>query len=116
MKKKTNKTIKEINEAFPDLKDKKVFELANTLEDILKVKRLVLSKDGDVLLTVLKNNCFNALNKLVYVAKNEPDMNVLLGLISSYSANIDLLSQLQDINTEDEIRKQLDEAVIEAIG
>jgi hypothetical protein len=48
-------------------------------------------------------------------AKIDPTLESLLGLISAYSANIDLLSSLQDIKMEEEIRAQLDEAVKSAV-
>lgn len=113
---KQNKTLKEIKTALPDINSEKVEDLSNALDDVLSVKRIFTSSDGQVLLKTLKNNCSLYLLKLISVSKDNPSLESLLALISAYSANIDLLSQLQDIKIEEEIRNQLDEAVKEALS
>lgn len=108
------KTINEIKKALPDIDSTKVEDISNELDRILAIKTLFNSPGGKELITVLRNNCSIALRKLVIQAKNNPDLNTLLALIMDYSANIDLLSTVQDISLEKEIRLQLDEAVKEA--
>lgn len=110
----SKKTRKEIEDALPGLKSEKVDVLAEELDQILALKRVSESKDGKVFLDVLKNNCYIALRKLIIAQKKGSDYQELMGLIAEYSANIDLLSKLQDIGAEKEIRNQLDEAVKEA--
>lgn len=108
------RTLKDIKRALPDLKSEKVVVLADELDRILTVKKIFSSADGKVLIDVLRDNCVVALRKLVIKAKDNPDLPSLLGLIATYSSNIDLLSQLQDISIEQEIKEQLDQAVKEA--
>ena len=108
-----SKTYSEITDALPDLKSEKVKDISEELDRILAIKTLFESDGGKELITVLRNNCSVALRKLILKSKDNPDLPTLLGLISMYSANLDLLSTMQDISLEDEIRRQLDEAVIE---
>lgn len=109
-----SKTYKEIKKALPDLQSEKVNVLADELDRILQLKELFESDGGKQLVTVLRNNCSTILRKLVIRSKENPDLPTLLGLISSYSANMDLLSTLRDVSMEQELREQLDEAVKEA--
>lgn len=111
------KIIDEIKQGLPDIDSKKVEEISNELDNILAVKRIFSSPDGSVLLNTLKSNCYTVLNKLVnYNKLANPDINTYISLVATYSANLDLLSQLQDIKLEQEIRDQLDEAVKEALS
>lgn len=110
------KTYKEIKEALPDLQSEKVNVLADELDRILEIKKLFESEGGKHLVTILRNNCANTLRKLVIKSKENPDLPTLLGLISAYSANIDLLSTMRDVSMEQELREQLDEAVREAVN
>lgn len=107
-------TYQEIQKALPDLENEKVMVLSDELDKVLAVKRLFQSQDGSQLLNLLRNNCSIALRKAIIAAKNG-DEKLLTATILDYSANIDLLSTVQDISTEEEIRKQLDEAVKEAM-
>lgn len=109
-----NKTIKEIKEALPNLKSQKVEDISDELDRILAIKTLFQSEGGKVLINDLRNNCSIILRKLILKSKENPDLPTLLGLISAYSAYMDLLSSVQDISLEKEIRDQLDEAVKEA--
>lgn len=110
------KTHDEIQKSLPNLKSEKVKDIADELDRVLAIKTLFQSEGGKQLITVLRNNCSVTLRKLVIEAKNNPSLPILLGLISAYSANIDLLSTVQDISMEEELRNQLDEAVKEAFG
>lgn len=107
------KTIREIKKSLPELQSEKVEVLANELDRILSIKKLFQSDGGKELITLLRNNCSIAIRKAMVAAKNgEKTESFLL----DYSANLDLLSSVQDISLEEEIRKQLDEAVKEAFG
>ncbi len=110
------RTIKEIKEAIPDLNSEKVEVISDTLDSILALKKLWKSEGGQELINVLRNNCFVALRKLITAAKNNPTLESLLSPTFEYSSNMDLLSTIQDISTEKELREQLDEAVKEAMG
>ncbi len=112
---KNKSTIKEIKEALPDLKSEKVETISDELDKVLALKRLWTSKDGQQLLTVIKNNCSIALRKATVLAE-KGDKDSLLAMVLKYSANMDLLATIQDINMEQELRTQLDEAVREAMG
>lgn len=109
------KIIKEIKTALPNLKSKKVEEISEELDNILAIKKLFTSDGGKILLGVLKNNCSLALRKAVISAK-KADKEELVSNVLEYSANLDLLSTLQDISLEEELRNQLDDAVLEALG
>jgi hypothetical protein len=109
------KTYKEIKEALPEIEAQKVRDISEELDRILAIKTLFTSEGGKVLITLLRNNCSNTLRKLILVSKDKPDLPTLLGLIAMYSANIDLLSTVQDISIEEELREQLDSAVKEAM-
>ena len=108
------KTYKEIKKALPDLENNKVKDISDELDRILAIKTLFQSEGGKELINVLRNNCSVTLRKLILKAKENPDLQTLLGLIAMYSANIDLLSTVQDISIEEELREQLDFAVKEA--
>ncbi len=110
-----NKTIKEIKTALPDLESEKVEIISDELDRVLGLKALFKSDGGKELIKVLRDNCIRALTALVAESKDKPDINTILGLISTYSANIDLLAQLQEIKFEEELRNQLDDAVKEAM-
>ena len=109
------KTLREIKSGLPELNSEKVEIISDELDRVLSLKLLFTSEGGLELIKVLRNNCAVALNKLVAKSKDNPDLPSLLGLISSYSANVDLLGQLRDVSSEEELRDQLDEAVREAM-
>ena len=110
-KKRNNKILAEIKGALPDLKSEKVVTLSEELEKVLALKKLFQSEGGEHLLTVLRNNCSAALRKASIAAKKGESANPF---ILDYQANMDLLGTVQDISMEEELRNQLDEAVIEA--
>lgn len=110
------KTYKEIKKSLPELKSEKVEAISDELDRILAIKKLFESEGGKELIIVLRNNCSIALRKLVTKAKENPSLPELLGLISSFSANLDLLATMQDIPLVDELRDQLDEAVKDAMN
>lgn len=109
------KTIKEIKTALPDLQSEQVELISDELDRVLGLKALFKSDGGKELIKVLRDNCVRALTRLVQEAKDKPEVSTLVGLIATYSANIDLLAQLQEIKFEEELRNQLDEAVKEAM-
>lgn len=105
------KTYKDIKKALPDLESEKVKDLSDELDRILAIKTLFQSEGGKVLITVLRNNCGVAMRKAVLAAKKGENT---VPFLLDYSANVDLLSTVQDISFEEELREQLDEAVKEA--
>jgi len=107
------RTLKEIKKALPDLESEKVEVLSDELDKVLAIKKLFDSEGGKVLLGVLRNNCSRTIRKAILAAKAS-DEKLLLATVLEYSANMDLLSSLQDIKMEDELRTQLDEAVKDA--
>lgn len=107
-------TYKEIKAALPDIDAQKVRDISEELDRILTLKTVFTSDGGKVMLEHIKNNCSIALRKSIIAAKNG-DEKLLTANILDYSANIDLLSTLQDISLEEEIRTQLDDAVKEAM-
>lgn len=109
-------TKKEIKKSLPGIDSERVDIIADELDRVLSIKEVFTSPGGKELIKVLRGNCYRALNNLIAVSKKEPDLPTLLGIISTYSANIDLLSQLQEIKSEDELREQLDEAVKDAMS
>lgn len=102
-------TAKQIKE-FTGLEGEKVEILADELDRIQELKVLWKSDAGKALLARLVTNCEAALTGLY----GESDLTRISTLVASYKANIDLLGELQDISAEDEISRQLDEAVKEA--
>jgi len=109
------KTYKEIKKALPAIKSEKVEIISDELDKILAIKKLFLSEGGKELITLLRNNCSIALRKAVLAAKNG-DEKLLSAHVLDYSANMDLLSTVQDISLEEELREQLDDAVKEAMA
>lgn len=109
------KTFKEIKKAIPDLRSKKVEDISDELDRILRIKKLFQSDGGRELITVLRNSCSTSLRKATIAAKNGDD-KLLMALILDFSAHLELLSTVQDISIEEELREQLDEAVKEAAG
>ena len=111
------RTFKDIKTSIPNLEKsegaEKVEVLADELDRILSIKGLFQSDGGRELITVLRNNCANAVKKAVYAAKNGENT---VPFLLDYSANMDLLSTIQDISIEEELRVQLDEAVKEAMN
>ena len=107
------KTYKDIKKSLPDLDSKKVEEISDELDKILAIKTLFQSEGGKELINLLRNNCSVAIRKAVIAAKNADD-KLMHAMLMDYSANIDLLSTVQDISLEEELRLQLDEAVKEA--
>jgi hypothetical protein len=108
------RTAKEIKDSLPGINSEHVEVLSDELDRILALKTLFRSEGGKVLIDGLRSTCAVTLRKLIIKAKDNPDLPSLLGLISVYSANAELLAQVQDISMEKEIRMQLDEAVKEA--
>lgn len=111
LKKKTSSTLREIKVALPDLNSEKIEVLADELDKILAIKKLFQSEGGEILIGVLRNNCSIALRKAILAARKGDSANPF---ILDWGANIDLLSSVQDISMEEELRIQLDEAVLEA--
>lgn len=107
-------TIRDIKKAIPDINSEKVEVLADELDRIQALKTLFRSDGGQQLIGVLKRNCASTLRKLYGAMDDKPTLETLMGLIARYTANLDLLSELQDISIEGEIQAQLDEAVKEA--
>lgn len=107
------KTYKEIKAALPNLESEKVRDISDELDRILRIKMLVQSEGGIELVKSIRSNCAVALRKSIISAKNG-DEELLIANVLEYSANVDLLSTLQDISIEEELRQQLDDAVIEA--
>jgi len=106
----SKKTYKEIVKALPEISSPNVEDLADAIDDVIAIKNLFQSDGGKLLIEKLRTNCSHAITKAIYYAKNGlPDLVVISVL--DYSANIDLLSKLQDISMEKELREQLDELV-----
>jgi len=108
------KTISEIKKALPNIKSEKVEVIADELDRILSIKKLFQSDGGKELITLLRNNCSVSLRKAIICAKKGEEKE-LISLILDYGANMNLLSSVQDISLEEELRLQLDEAVKEAM-
>ena len=104
-----NKTAKEIK-AVTGIATEKVEVLADELDRIQELKAMFRSDAGKALLTRLVANCEAALVGLYA----ESDPIIQSKHLAAYRANIDLLAELQDISAEEEISRQLDEAVKEA--
>lgn len=109
-----NKTIRDIKKVVPNLNSEKVEVLADELDRIQDLKKLFSSDGGKVLIGRLTGNCATALRKLCAAVEDRPTLDVLMGIVSTYKANLDLLAEMQDISAEEEIQRQLDEAVAEA--
>lgn len=95
--------------------EEKISDISTELERILAIKKLFKSSGGEQLITLLRNNCAANMRKLVTLAKEKPELNTLLSVIFDFSSNLDLLMTLGDLNLEEELRTQLDEAVKEAM-
>jgi len=91
----------------------KVIEIEEDLNKILELKALFKSRGGEQLITVLRNNCAQAMNELVVEVNGTPSMEKLLSLVHKYSASLSLLATMQDVGLETEIRNQLDQAISE---
>ncbi len=109
--KRTNNTLKEISDALPNLKSEKVVDISIELEKILAIKALFQSPGGEILIEKLRHNCALALRKALITARKGENANPF---ILDFGANVDLLAVMQDISLEEELRQQLDDAVIEA--
>lgn len=107
------KTYREIKKSLPGIESEKIEALSDELDRVLALKTLTESEGGKELIKIIRANCFVQLRKLVVQAKTNPTLEQLLSTIAMYSANMDLLSELQDITLEEELRTQLDEAVKE---
>lgn len=107
------KTYLEIKDALPDINSEKVKDISDELDKILAIKSLFQSDGGKILIDMLRTNCSIAIRKAIIAAKNG-DEKLLISLVMDYSANLDLLSSVQDISLEEELRQQLDDAVKEA--
>lgn len=111
LKNKTSSTLREINKALPSLKSEKVADIATELDNILAIKKLFQSEGGKVLIEDLRTRCSLALRKALLCAKDGGNPN---SFILDWGANMDVLTRVQDISLEEELRQQLDDAVIEA--
>ena len=113
MKKGTTK--REIKASIPELSSEKVDIISDELDRVLSIKSLFQSDGGKELINILRNNCVKALNQMIIKSKEGANDTDIVGLVSYYSANIDLLSQLREVSMEQELRDQLDEAVKDAM-
>jgi hypothetical protein len=104
-------TAKDIKKAT-GISTEKVEILADELDRINTLKTLFRSDAGKVMIERLVSNCAKSL-RAMYNA-TDPSHELLLSNLATYKANIDLLAEFQDINAEEEIARQLDEAVKEA--
>lgn len=104
------KTAKEIKEAV-GVSTEKVEVLADTLDQIQELKVMLKSDAGKSLVNILVANCDAALRGIY----SETDPAKTAPFLAAYRANIDLLAELQGIAAEEEIARQLDEAVKEAL-
>lgn len=84
--------------------------LADELDRIQDLKAMFKSDAGKSLIKRLVANCEASLTALY----NIKDASLVFPLLERYRANLDLLAELQDISAEEEIARQLDEAVKEA--
>ena len=109
-------TLRDIKKAAPDIKSEKVDVLADELDRIQALKNLFRSDGGVQLLNVLRRNCAASLLKLYGAMDDKPTLEALMGIVACYRANLDLLAELQDVTTEEEIQTQLEEAVKEALA
>ena len=91
----------------------KVLEIEQDLNNILELKALFLSKGGEQLILILRNNCADALMALVKEAESTPNYDRMVSMLHKYSANLSMLTAMQDITLEEEIRSQLDQAIQE---
>lgn len=105
------KTAKEIKEAV-GVSTEKVEVLADTLDQIQELKVMLKSDAGKSLVNILVANCDAALRGIY----SEIDPVKAVPFLAAYRANIDLLAELQGITAEEEIARQLDEAVKEALA
>ena len=108
------KTFNEIKDALPNLKSQKVEDYSDELDRILAIKRIFTSEDGKQLISELRDTCSTTLRKLIVLYKSNPDLPTILGLIATLDGHYTILSKIQDISIEEELREQLDEAVKEA--
>lgn len=108
-----NKTITEINKALPNLKSEKVSDYANELDRVLALKRIFESEDGKELINELRETIVSTISKLTKVYKTA-DLSTMMGLCAVLDGNFNMLMKMKDISLEDEIRKDLDLAVLEA--
>ena len=86
--------------------------LADELDRIQGLKVLFKSDAGKVMIARLVSNCNRALNQMSSL--EHPTLEQLLAHLADYKANIGLLAEFNDITTEAEINRQLEEAVREA--
>lgn len=108
------KILNEINSALPNLKSEKVSDIANELDRVLAIKRIFTSEDGKELVKELRDSCSITIMKLIHTYKNSPDLSTLMGLCAVLDSNYTMLTKVRDVSMEDELREQLDEAVLEA--
>lgn len=108
-----NNTLIEIEKALPGIKSDKVEVLSEELERILSIKKLFQSDGGKELINLMRSNCSTSIRKAVIAAKASKEREAVIFLLE-YSASMDILSSVQDISLEAELRAQLDEAVKEA--
>lgn len=109
------KTINEIKSALPEVNSQKVVDYADALDRILLLKRIFHSEDGKELIKELREGVILNLRKLLVAYKQNPDLATLLSLCATIDANYSLLSKVQDISLEKELRESLDEAVKDAV-
>jgi hypothetical protein len=111
---KMKKTINDIKKAIPNLDSDKVKDYADALDRVLVLKRIFQSEDGKVLIDELRKESISVIRKLIIAYKKKPELSELMGLIAVLDSNFTMLSKIQDISLEKELRESLDEAVLEA--
>lgn len=108
-------TLSEIKEALPNPPEK-VVALSAELDRVQDLKILLQSDGGKQLVVTLRSNAARALTQLVEAARApEPSMQRMLSLVFDYAANLDLIATLSDSTLFDEIDKQLEDSVREAL-
>lgn len=110
---KSSKTLNQINSAvrskgLEPIKNELLEAHAEALDKILDLKILWSSDGGKQLISLLNQNCEGALNRLVNYSKNRPTLDELMVCVHEYSANVSLLSTLQQLKQEDIIREQVE--------
>lgn len=110
---KSSRTLSQINNAVKStglepLESDSLSILTSEIDKIKDIKLFWSSDGGQIVLSVLKNNCQSSLVRLMQYAQQSPNLDILLSCIHEYKANIDLLSTLSRTTSEEEIQKQID--------
>lgn len=103
-------TLDDIKVAVPEPTDE-IRDLANEFDRLKDLKRFINSNIGKEFIEVLRGNCERSLVRLVREAKEKPELSMLVSIIMDYSANLDLLAKMREVNYMQEIDDQLVEAV-----